>query len=77
MQEPNYFLYIVGTPKKGAIHKPGDCGVGRTSIGVGISDAPFGTMYIVSADYMFKVCESRYPGAETIKHYILKYYGLT
>jgi hypothetical protein len=76
LQEPNYFLYIVGTPKKGMAHRPGDCGVGRTSIGAGISDAPFGTMYIVSASYMFKVCKSRYPGVETIKHYILKYYGL-
>jgi len=77
LREPSYFLYIVGVPQPKRIfaRQWGDCGVGRTDLGPGIMDAPWGTMLVVSAEYMFKVSKSRYPGAETIKYYILKYYG--
>jgi len=78
LQEPSYFLYIVGIDKPGAAAwlKAGDCGVGRfDGIGAGIMDAPYGTMLVVPAEYIFKETKSRYPCPRTIKHYILKYYG--
>jgi len=71
-KEPNYFLYIVGTLR--GPHQPGDCGAGRTSIGSGICDALYGTMYIVPASYMHEKARTLYPHPETIKYFIQKYY---
>ena len=76
MREPNYFLYIVGTANTDGLVRRGDCGVGRTEKGPGICDAPYGTLYVVSEKYIFDETRSRYPGAETIKYNILKYYGI-
>lgn len=76
MIEVNYFLYIVGTTPKTGSFKAGDCGVGKTSFGTGILDAPHGTMYVVPSEYVHKMSKTTKPGPETIKFYILKYYDL-
>ena len=54
MKNPNYFLYYVskGKVKKGL--NSGECGVGRTSLSPGINDARWGTMYVVSYDWVWK-----------------------
>tara|TARA_R110002020_G_scaffold50087_3_gene141948 strand:- start:1625 stop:1867 length:243 start_codon:yes stop_codon:yes gene_type:complete len=78
LQEPSYFLYIVGVDKPGPAQwlKAGDCGVGRfDGVGAGIIDAPYGTMLVVPAEYIFKETRSRYPAPHTIKRCILRYYG--
>ncbi len=53
MKEPNYFLYYVskGADKKGLT--PGEAGIGRTSLAAGIHDARWGTMMVVSYDYVW------------------------
>ena len=76
MQDANYFLYIVGTRNDERQLNPGDCGVGKTSMGAGIFDAPYGTMYIVSAIDMYNAIGIRNSDPDLIKHYILKFYGI-
>tara|TARA_R100000951_G_scaffold44055_1_gene37164 strand:+ start:121 stop:390 length:270 start_codon:yes stop_codon:yes gene_type:complete len=76
LQEPNYFLYIIGTANTTKTFIKGDAGVGRTQKGPGICDARWGTMYIVTAKYILETTNSLYPHPETIKHNILKYYGV-
>ena len=76
MRDPNYFLYIVGIEGKGEHLTVGNCGVGRTSIGPGIRDAPFGTMYIMSADQLCALTGRLKPDKDTIKRAILKFYGV-
>ncbi len=76
MREPNYFLYVVGREGEGDHLTPGNCGVGRTSIGPGVHDAPYGTMYIITAEDMFKHSGQRRAGADTIKRAILSFYGV-
>ena len=77
MREPNYFLYVVGREGEGEHLTPGNCGVGRTSIGPGVRDAPFGTMYIITAEELFGISGQRHPHADTIKRTILGFYGVS
>ena len=74
MREPNYFLYVVGREGKEEHLSVGNCGVGRTSIGPGIQDAPFGIMYIMSAEKLFTISGQKNPNTDTIKRTILKFY---
>ena len=76
MHESNYFLYVVGRKGESDHLIPGNCGVGRTSIGSGIHDAPYGVMYIVTAEQMFQHSGQRRAGADTIKRAILSFYGV-
>ncbi len=76
MREPNYFLYIVGRDGEEEHLTVGNCGVGRTSIGPGVKDAPFGTMYIMSADELFALTGRRKPPKDIIKKAILRFYGV-
>ena len=76
MREPNYFLYIVGTEGKAEHLSVGNCGVGRTSIGPGIYDAPYGTMYIITAEEFYKRTKLRKPQKDTIRRTILRFYGV-
>lgn len=76
MREPNYFLYIVGTEGKEEHLSKGNCGVGRTSIGPGIHDAPYGIMYIITAKQLFEVSNLERPSASTIKRTIMNFYGV-
>jgi len=76
LSEVNYFLYIVGTTSEIGSFQIGDCGVGRTSIGVGILDAPHGTMYVIPSEYMHRMAKTKNPGPETIKFHSLRYYDL-
>ena len=76
MREPNYFLYIVGREGKEEHLSIGNYGVGRTSIGPGIQDAPFGVMYIMPAEELFALSGQRRPNKYTIKSAILKFYGV-
>jgi hypothetical protein len=72
----NYFLYIVGGVPKTETFNIGDCGVGKTSIGVGIFDAPYGTMYVVPSKYIYERTNTTNPGPRMLKSCILEYYGL-
>ena len=74
MREPNYFLYVVGIEGKEEHLSIGNYGVGRTSIGPGIQDAPFGVMYIMSAEELFSISGQKNPNTDTIKRTILKFY---
>lgn len=76
MREPNYFLYIVGRDGEEEHLTVGNCGVGRTSIGPGVRDAPFGTMYIISAVELFALTGRRKPPKDIIKKAILRFYGV-
>jgi|ETNvirnome_6_100_1030635.scaffolds.fasta_scaffold11106_3 hypothetical protein len=72
----NYFLYIVGTTSIEHDHKIGDCGVGRTSIGPGISDCPYGLMLIAPANYVhdkLELVDNVTP--EILKTCICEYFG--
>jgi len=53
VKEPNYFLYYVSknADKKGLT--PGEAGIGRTSLAPGVHDARWGTMMVVSYDYVW------------------------
>jgi hypothetical protein len=53
VKEPNYFLYYVSknADKKGLT--PGEAGIGRTSLSPGVHDARWGTMMVVSYDYVW------------------------
>jgi len=73
---PNYFLYIVGREGKEDHLSLGNYGVGRTSVGPGIQDAPFGVMYVMSAEEVFALSGQRRPNEYTIKSAILKFYGV-
>ena len=50
----SWFLYIVGKDVvvKGFVFQDGERGVGRCEGGPGIVDAPHGTMYIVTNEYI-------------------------
>ena len=76
MCEPNYFLYIVGREGKEEHLSLGNYGVGRTSVGPGIQDAPFGVMYVMSAEELFAMSGQRNPNEYTIKRTILGFYGV-
>jgi len=53
VKEPNYFLYYVSknADKKGLT--PGEAGIGRTSLAPGVHDARWGTMMVVSYEYVW------------------------
>ena len=76
MREPNYFLYIVGRDGEEEHLSLGNCGVGRTSVGPGIQDAPFGVMYVMSAEDLFAMSGQRNPNEYTIKRTILGFCGV-
>jgi hypothetical protein len=64
----NYYLYVVGIAN--GIHKPGDCGVGKTFLGPGIRDCLYGTLYVFPGEFI----RQKRPTAYTIKMQALKYY---
>ena len=73
---PNYFLYIVGITHKP--HLRGSRGVGQTELPPGICDAPYGIMYVVPADFVYKTTGTYYPHPEAIRRSIeLYYFGRT
>jgi len=70
MEKKNYYLFIVCKTHPAGFFKAGDCGVGRTTVGPGIRDCLYGTLYTVPQEVM---PVSR-PSADSIKRYILTYY---
>ena len=70
MGEQNYFLFIVNTNHQDGLFVAGDYGVGTTSLGPGIEDCLYGTMYVIPGESI----KRHKPGAETIKSRILNYY---
>ena len=70
MGAPNYFLYIVGREGKEDHLSLGNY------VGPGIQDAPFGVMYVMSAEEVFALSGQRRPNEYTIKSAILKFYGV-
>ena len=58
----NWFMYKVTKlflDEDGELIKPGEHGIGKCSMSTGIVDAPYGTMYIVSGEYVAKYLKER------------------
>ena len=70
MEGENYYLYVVGITHPGGLFTSGDCGVGKTSLGPGMCDCLYGTLYVFPGN-LIKYSQ---PCADTIKRYALNYY---
>lgn len=70
----NWALFIVTAPNPEEDLVPGMSGVMKTSIKPGISDAPFGVLYIVPGSWINDHYDTRFIPPEDLKERILAYY---
>jgi len=66
----NYYLYVVGVDHPPLGLKKGASGVGRTFVGPGVMDCPYGTLYVVPGDAV----SGPLPRAFDLRKKILDYY---
>jgi hypothetical protein len=76
LYKTNYFLYIVGAQNNKTNFMPGDMGAGSCTMGPGIFDAPYGTMYIISNRDFANRTRMKSPSAYQIRDIILEFYGI-
>jgi len=68
----NYYAYFVARDCSNAMLGDVGCGVGTTTLGPGIRDCPYGTMYVIPNSAI----DIDNPTPFTIRFRALRYYGL-